>query len=546
MKKLVLSLAFSLVSLSAPVVADTAAEIFSLTEHSRLDGSGNLPEGGQILQPQIIEAFYIPDQYAPAWRNATQVAEVLELLADSYLDGLTPADYHHAELVRLWQGNPDLLRHNDRLRARFDVLLSDGVLLYARHLIEGKVDPAAMSGTFNYARPGLEAERAATGLRAAIAENRVAAALDELRPQLPFYRQMKAGLAHYRALAARGTYQPLPDTVVLKPGQSHASIPLLRKRLGEMGYPSEVTGSTVYDPALTAVVKQFQADHGLDVDGVVGRASYMALNLPPQKRVDMLRVNMDRLRWIAQDVSRDFIVVNIAGFELYYAVDGRVVWETPVMVGKVAHQTPVFTKRLSYLEFNPTWTVPRSIIGRSLLPKFRADPGYVAANGYQLFDAAGNEVDPFSLDWEGRTLARFPYRVVQRPGDNNALGQVKFMFPNSYAIYLHDTPARALFSRSARAFSSGCVRVKDPLRLAEAVLDDPNRWSLADIKALVASRKPQQRVFIERDIDVMLMYWTTSPARGGKLQFHADIYDKDPAALTALDTQQQVLGIARP
>ena len=214
------------------------------------------------------------------------------------------------------------------------------------------------------------------------------------------------------------------------------------------------------------------------------------------------------------------------------------------MTGTIEHQTPIFSERLKYLEFNPTWTVPRSIIARSLFPKFSANPQYVIDNDYILYDHKGRAVDPLTIKWSAYSGKSFPYRVVQQPGDLNALGRVKFIFPNRYAIYLHDTPSRALFSRSARAFSSGCVRVKNPLEFAEVLLNDSDTWSLAQVEALVESREPQRRVFLDRDVDVMLMYWTTSPTRGGRLQFHRDIYGKDPAALVALNAAPGVIGLA--
>ena len=351
---------------------------------------------------------------------------------------------------------------------------------------------------------------------------------------------MKSALAYYRDLDAAGPFRPLPTDAVLKPGNSYPVVPALSQRLVELGYLSSPRDSTTYDQSLSDAVRKFQRDHGLDVDGVVGAQSYRFLNMSFAERVNSLRVNMDRVRWISQDISEEAIIVNIAGFELYYSRNHKVAWETPVMVGTIAHQTPIFTKRLQYLEFNPTWTVPRSIIGRSLLPKFRADPQYIRDNNYVLYDRAGQAVDPATIDWANITLRTFPYSVVQQPWEQNALGRVKFMFPNRYAIYLHDTPARSLFSRSARAFSSGCVRVKNPLEFAEVLLDDPDKWSLPQVQALVDSRQPQVRVNMERPVDVMLMYWTTSPAREGRLQFHADIYSKDQGALAVLDAPPKV------
>jgi murein L,D-transpeptidase YcbB/YkuD len=194
---------------------------------------------------------------------------------------------------------------------------------------------------------------------------------------------------------------------------------------------------------------------------------------------------------------------------------------------------------MRYLEFNPTWNVPRSLLARSIYPRLASDPGYAREMGYRFFDARG-EVDPETIDWRSHTGASFPYRVVQDPGPENAMGRVKFMFPNRHAVYLHDTPSRALFARSQRAFSAGCIRVKHPLELARLLLDDPETWSAENIDALVDSGRPRQVVQMQRPVDVLLMYWTVSPEEGQRLEFHDDIYGLDPAALAALDAPPTV------
>ena len=534
-------LLLALLLVASPSWADLRNELQAITEHLLLDGQGHMPSGGIIYQPSIVEAFYAELDFQPAWQDRDQTSRALELLADSGRDGLDPADYHHPELMSLWAQRDLDWPERDRARARFDVLLTDGVILYVRHLLEGKSDPKQFDPSFNYQRIDFEPERVSAGLRKAIAEDSLADVIDRSRPSSSFYRQMMSALVHYRSLAARGHFRPIPSGVVLKPGQAHANIVPLRSRLNDLGYlPPEATSSRAFDEQLVEAVKQFQTDHGLDVDGIVGRQSYDFLNMSYSARVDSLRVNMDRLRWVTQDVTDDFIVVNIAGYEMYYIRGMDLIWESSVMVGTIEHQTPIFTARLKYLEFNPIWTVPRSIIGRSLLPKFKANPQYAIDNNYHLYDRAGQQVDPLALNWSSYSINNFPFRVVQQPGPHNALGRVKFIFPNRYAVYLHDTPARELFSRSARAFSSGCVRVKHPLQFAEVLLDDPDQWSLAQVRELVDSAKPQERVYLDRAVDVMLMYWTTSPTRGGKLQFHADVYGKDPATLAALNAVPRV------
>lgn len=508
----------------------------NITEHLILDGDGQLPTGGVVYQPAIIEAFYSENNYQPVWIDREQAVRVIEVLAGATEDGLNPEDYHYTSLKAMLDQSDVNWATGNRARALFDILLSDGVILYIRHLSQGKVDPRQMDPSFNYSRLEFNPTNISTALRTAVSEDTINDIMEQVRPQQGFYQQMKTALANYRDLASRETFLAIPDDVVLKPGIDHVNVLALRKRLVATGHlHSGSKASTLFDEQLEEAVRRFQRDNDLDVDSIVGKQSYALLNLSWADRVDALRLNMDRLRWIYRDISDDVIVVNIAGFELYYLRDNALVWDTPVMTGTIQHQTPVFTERLKYLEFNPTWTVPRSIIRRSLLPKFSANPQYVVDNNYDLIDRDGQKIDPLAIDWSAYSSSSFPYGVVQQPGANNSLGRVKFIFPNRHAIYLHDTPSRALFSRSSRAFSAGCVRVKNPLQFAEILLDDPDKWSLQQIRDLVASGKPKERVYLTRNVDVMLMYWTTSPTSDGGVQFHPDVYNKDPAMLAALN-----------
>ena len=521
--------------------ANVEESLRNITEHLILDGDGQLPTGGVVYQPAIIEEFYSENNYQPVWIDREQAVRVLGILAGAAEDGLNPEDYHYATLKTMLDKSDVSWTTGNRSSALFDVLLSDGVILYIRHLSQGKVDPRLMDPSFNYSRLEFEPTKVSTALRRAVSEDTIEDIMEEVRPQQRFYHQMKTALASYRDLAAGEAFVDIPDDVVLKPGNDHANVLALRKRLVETGQLDPASkSSTLFDEQLEEAVRRFQKDNDLDVDGIVGKQSYTLLNMSWADRVDALRLNMDRLRWIYRDISDDLIVVNIAGFELYYLRDNVLVWDAPVMTGTIQHQTPVFTEHLKYLEFNPTWTVPRSIIRRSLFPKFSANPQYVVDNNYHLIDRDGQATDPMAIDWSAYNGSNFPYGVVQQPGENNALGRVKFIFPNKHAIYLHDTPSRALFSRSSRAFSSGCVRVKNPLQFAEILLDDPDKWSLQQIRDLVASGRPKERVYLRRTVDVMLMYWTTSPTSDGGVQFHPDIYSKDAAMLAALNASPPV------
>ncbi|MEP1472876.1 MAG: L,D-transpeptidase family protein [Halieaceae bacterium] len=525
--------------------ADVSKEILSITERVFLNADAQSVAGvAEIYQPAFINEVYQQSNHQPLW-SIEDAGALLSLLRSSEREGLNPSDYHYNELLALQAEVGEGWVDPDVLRAQFDVLMSDGLLLYARHLVEGKIDPRTLDETWNYDRREYVAEEVAGRLITSAAQDEMPELLDSLKPQSDFYRQMRLSLSYYRELADTEQFFLIPPDKVLKPDQSHANVALLRRRLKQLSYlPPDSPETEYFDGQLAGAVRLFQNDHGIDSDGIVGRQSYEVLNITFEQRVEQLRVNMDRLRWINQSVSEELIVVNIAGYELYYLKEGQLRWETPVMVGTINTRTPIFQAQLRYLEFNPTWNVPRSIIMRSLFAKFRANPQYVVDKGYRLLDSSGKAVDPLSINWSNFTASTFPYRVVQMPGPANAMGRVKFMFPNRHAVYLHDTPSRELFSRTQRAFSAGCIRVKDPLELARLLLDDPGNWSAENIDALIARGDPQTVARIQRKIDVMLMYWTVSPTVGSRIQFHPDVYNLDPQAVQALDTAPSVAQFA--
>lgn len=523
--------------MAAPAPADVSRVLLDIQERLYLEQSGrDIFPGASIYQPELVSEFYELAGYEPVWTDPGYAGEMLDLLRESELEGLTPSDYHYDELLQLREKYDQPWSDRDPLQVQAEMLLTDGILLYARHLIQGKVDPRTLDESWNYTRRDFDPRVVARTLLQAIDERRVAEALQRLRPDLQFYRLMKQVLAGYRERAGQEQSVPVPEERVLRVGDDHPNVVALRRRLRQLGYlPESAPEIPLFDQELEQAVRGLQRDNALDVDGIVGGQCFALLNLPLEARIDRLRINLDRVRWMAEDISSEFIVVNIAGYELYYIQHGAVRWTTPVMVGTIDTRTPIFRAKLQYLEFNPIWNAPHSIVVRTLLPGFKADPQSVVDYGYRLFDAAGRQVDPLSLDWGRYSAGYFPYRVVQMPGPANAMGRVKFMFPNRHAVYLHDTPSRALFARSQRAFSAGCIRVKEPLELARLLLDDPERWSAAKIRAVVDSGVPRQNVQMQRDVDVMLMYWTVSPVEGRRLRFNQDIYGLDPEAVRALD-----------
>jgi murein L,D-transpeptidase YcbB/YkuD len=291
-------------------------------------------------------------------------------------------------------------------------------------------------------------------------------------------------------------------------------------------------GDESFDASLEAAVKHFQRRHGLDPDGLVGRNTLAALNVSAAARVDQLRVNMERARWLFGDLEERFLLVNIARYRVVLVERGEVTWSTRAVVGRPFRQTPVFKARMTYLEFNPTWTVPPTILKEDLLPELRRDPGALQRKNMTVLDFQGRPVDPSGIDWATIPARGFPYIIRQEPGPDNALGRVKFMYPNSHHVYMHDTPARALFGRAERAFSSGCIRLEKPFELVSLLLAG-TEWDDAAIGQVLASGRSRV-VNLPSPITVLTLYGTAVP-EGGQVHFAADVYDRDPRLLAALD-----------
>jgi murein L,D-transpeptidase YcbB/YkuD len=448
---------------------NTAELIRAHAEQLRATGTLEV-RGSQIAAVNMVTEVYERRRFEPLWRSARQVDSLLEVIEDSYLEGLDPEDYH-AEAVqaaRTALADPDALSGAER--AALDMLLTDSVARLGFHLRFGKVDPVALDPQWNLERDLVSRDPAAT-IEAAIESSSMRQFSAQALPRVFLYDRLKRALADYRAIAAAGGWPTVPPGPVLRPGAADARVAVLAARLAVTGDLDGAAASeqiAPYDGALVAAVQRFQARHGLAQDGVVGPATRAALNVPVERRIDQIRANLDRARWVLFEPESEFLVVKIAGFRLYHVRRGEVVWRTRVQVGLPYRRTPVFRATMRYVVFNPTWTVPPGILQADVLPAVRRDPEYLAARNMDVFDSAGMLVDPATVDWAGRRS--FPYRFVQRPGPNNALGRVKFMFPNEHHVYLHDTPSRDLFDRDSRAFSSGCIRVEESLELAERLL----------------------------------------------------------------------------
>lgn len=500
-----------------------------------LRGGGRIA-GTPIEAVSFIQRLYERRGYRRAWVDPATTHQLRQAILDSRLDGLRAGDFHSHVLgfsrLDYW---PAAITDAER-----DIMKTSALINLLYQLYFGKVSPERLDPRWNLKRQELPLADAAQAISTAIDEGKVTALVARARGDSPWYAKLRQALQKYKRLAAAGGWPTVPAGPALKPGMTDPRAAALRRRLavtGEYTGPPEADAST-YDAALVAAVERFQRNHGIDVDGIVGPAALKALNVTAQQRVDQVRVNLERARWMSRPLrsKKDLVIVNIAGFYLLTILDGKLAWSTAVITGKPYHKTPVFTDQIRYIEFNPTWTIPPGILRNEILPQQRRNPAYISAKGYDLITREGRKINPATVDWSTMQGRGFPYRVVQPPGPKNALGRVKFMFPNRYNVYLHDTPGRGLFSKTGRAFSHGCVRVQDPLKFAEILLRHRNGTARGAIDRWLASGR-QTRVNLKAPLPVAIMYWTVDPLFESGIRFYDDVYGRDAKVLKALDAR---------
>ena len=407
---------------------------------------------------EALRQFYLERDFRPLWSKAggvrEQARELSERLVNAREDGLVPADYDASFISRI------LEKDDVAARADLEFQLSRAYLRYGADISAGRVDPARVDKEL-YIHPKAVPQ---AELLAAAGQPDFSYYLDGLAPQSRNYERLKAALADYRQLADAGGWGTVGESETLKPGISDAAIVSLRKRLaasGDLG--ADAVSSTRYDEALEVAVKEFQYRHGLTVDGAVGKNTRTALNVPVEVRIEQMLLNMERRRWMPDDLGQTYVFVNMADYVLKVVDGAKTILDTRVVIGKPYHRTPVFSDRMRYIVINPYWTVPPSIARNEILPKLRKNANYLNEKNMKLFsgwNASAKVLDPHTIDWKSTKKRGFPYKIRQESGKGNALGNIKFMFPNRFNVYLHDTQSRKLFSRTVRSFSHGCIRVQ--------------------------------------------------------------------------------------
>lgn len=518
-----------------PAAAQALPLALSEELNSGIAAAGNDDE---VQTLTVLERFYRSRADRPLWvldKAAGPRAEKLsQLLIAADLDGLDPADYRAGQVKALLGATaPEDL-------ARLEVLLSLGLVRYAADLGQGRTTPHVADPELFVFR---EEVQKADVLEAASHAVDLDEFIDAYRPQTVRYDRQKVALAEYRVLALQGGWQPIPEGDTLKPGMTDPRVGLLRARLrlvGDLKPQNDLAANggdaNFYDAQMETAVKWMQYRHGLAQDGAVGVKTLAALNVPIEKRIEQMILNLERRRWMPDDLGQRHIFVNLADFLLKLVDEPKTLFDTAVVVGKPYQKTPVFSGTMTYVEINPFWNVPPSIARKEMLPKIQRDVSYLTQNNYVLFSdwsSGATVIDPRTIDWSQVSKASFPYKIRQDSGDGNALGRVKFMFPNRFNIYLHDTPAKALFSRPQRTFSHGCIRVQNPNDLAELVLSGEEGWSRERIEAVIASGE-RTIVSLKQPLPVHIVYLTSWVNKDGSVHFRNDVYERDVALVRAL------------
>jgi len=476
---------------------------------------------------QRLSAFYQGQQYQPVWTTYPQIDTLLaqlEALAD---DGLNPATYQTEAIRRAMHTASAAPLHREII----DILASHAYLSALHHLARGRLPQDRVEPVWR--GPDAAGEQQADARLLAIASDglsQIEHAFNKARPPLEQYHNLRKAYSRLRSQPLP-QWQLIPPGKTLRPGMLDSRVPLLRRRLSEQGYLLEADVPPAkdewrYDQALEDALKGFQRQHSLEDDGILGAGTLSELNATPAERLDQLRVNLERFRWLSRDIEPRSLLVDIAGGRVIFFRDNSPQWEARVQVGRDTRQTPSIRSTVSRITLNPTWTVPPTILREDKLPQIRESLDYLAEHGMQVLDYQGRVLDPTTVDWSnpGRILLR------QAAGPGNPLGRVVIRFANPYSIYLHDTPSQGLFARSQRAFSSGCVRVESVMQLVDLLLTEPERERVASL--LESGQTHEYR--LAKPTPVLLAYWTAEADSSGTPRYRPDVYHRDGALLRAL------------
>ncbi|NNM52795.1 MAG: L,D-transpeptidase family protein [Pseudomonadales bacterium] len=506
------------------VAADPVSDLLQQSLQPRLAASTELQVEDRDV-PLAVAEFYAARHWAPLWNNK-RFTVLLNEIANLYTDGLNPDDYDLPALKQLQNLGTDPAR-----LAKREKLATRAYLLALIQLYHGKVDPVKLDAHWNFDTRSIDPEQGLKLALEAVENNRIEDIFERARPTLPQYGALRTALANLRQTALAGGWPLVPTGSPLKPGADDPRVPILRQRLAAVGLLSiSPDQTTIYDPATVHAVQRFQNESYLKTDGIVGPETLRELNVPIEQRIGQLRANLERMRWFLGHIKGNFVLVDIAGYHVYYLHDNKPLWKSRVQIGKSYRQTPIFKSEITYITLNPTWTVPPTILREDSLPAIRHSLTYLSRNHIRVLNTHGQILSPRSINW------KHPGKITLRQdaGPDNSLGQLVLRFPNPYDVYMHDTPHQSLFSSKQRAFSSGCIRVENILELAVLLFNDPETWSRQELDTALATGKTRN-ISLHQATPVLIAYWTVDVAQDGYVSFRPDIYDQDAKILKALD-----------
>lgn len=495
-----------------------------------------LEQGGvgkaRLINKDALKEFYAARHNQPYWMSesglysrADRMAKAVE---EAWTHGLNPYAYHHHEIV-------DLMDEEDmKSRAQLELLLSDAFVRYTRDLSGKRVDGRVMNLREQDWKQRVSPKFSLDFLASASGD--FDDVLSQIEPQGQTYKMLRKELISLVNQGAdpRESLLPISFSGILKPGNAHGAVPKLR---AYFDMPEPRFDPSYYDDRLAGAIVALQNANGLKPDGVVGPNTLEVINRTTQRKIEQLVVNLERLRWAWPNTESKYVIVNIPSATLWAIKDDMVAFEMPVIVGKASRQTQIFHTKITGLRINPDWTVPPTIKKVDLLPKIKADPGYFDNTGMSLIQGYGSEavyIDPHSVDWENISWRELnAMRMVQTPGDNNPLGRYRVLMPNEFNIYLHDTNHPEQFNAPDRALSSGCVRMKEPHKMALFLLEEARQWDEPRLnKTLESYRKTD--VAIDHQIPVSLFYYTVWAGENGDIIYGSDIYNYDRKLFSAL------------
>ena len=471
--------------------------------------------------PVAISQFYTKTTSKTVWDDTANFDALIAALEDLRRHGLNPDDYHLSVLRAGTLGG----------EAR-DMLATDAWMSAAAHMLYGKLNPTSVEPDWTAGRREANLSEA---LSTALANKTIGSSLEQFAPKQPSYLALKTELKSLKNQAAQAqTIIPAGET--LKSGVASPRINLLSKRLVELGYLNDDKSAAFTDEMVFEAVRAFQVASALNADGAVGPATLAALNRGLSDKINQLRVNLERWRWLPNDLGQRHLRANIAAFDVTAWNKGVVESRHLTMVGRTYRKTPVFSDSIKYLVFNPWWETPHSLATRDKLPTFQRDPGAVERLGFQILDRQGQVVPATSINWNEVSRSNFPYRMRQKPGELNAMGQVKIMFPNKHNVYFHDTPNRGLFAQRQRAFSSGCLRTENPIGLSTWLLSETEGWDRARIDSVLTTGR-ETRANLKTPVQVHILYFTAISEGEYGVRFLDDIYDRDAKVLAGLNAK---------